>query len=320
MDKTGLALMSPDGGLTLYSYFMDINGDVLENKWENGLWLTSGRNISETYVVTSDAAEDSPLSAISYTMNSTTYRQLFYFNSNGLVTAINTTSGSNWSEPYTVLPNATSLPNTRALAAVADTQDASLNGVRLYYGSSSGVIQELGIQFTMTLPNPIWRTFASFSNSDPSTGVACVLKNGTNHVYLRNMSTGAVQQWQWDYTDPNTAAWQIGASTPPNEDIEQGADITATTDGISTDYIFYQDTNQHTVRALYYGQNISDFVTDLVSLNRAPLGYSVAATWSVGLSEGAAVLTQNSSAPTEMLNSLITREGQDGSATIYTGP
>ena len=73
MDKSGLALTSPDGGLTLYSYYVDIDGSILENKWENGLWLTSGHNVSNTYVVTSDAVENSPLAAISYTLNSTTY-------------------------------------------------------------------------------------------------------------------------------------------------------------------------------------------------------------------------------------------------------
>ena len=49
---------------------------------------------------------------------------------------MNTTSGSVWSEPYNVLPNATSVPNTMALAAIADTQNASLNGIRLYYGKA----------------------------------------------------------------------------------------------------------------------------------------------------------------------------------------
>ncbi|KAK1021209.1 hypothetical protein LTS16_026669, partial [Friedmanniomyces endolithicus] len=129
MDQTGLALLSPAGGSTLYSYYLDIDGAVLENQWENGLWLTSGHNISNTYVVTSDVAANSPLAAISYTMNSTTFRQLFFFDGNGLVTTVNTSGGSNWSEPYNVLPNATSLPNTLALAAIADTQSTGLNGI-----------------------------------------------------------------------------------------------------------------------------------------------------------------------------------------------
>jgi len=73
MDQTGLALLSPAGGSTLYSYYVDIDGAVLENQWENGLWLTSGHNISNTYLVTSDVATNSPLAAISYTMNSTTF-------------------------------------------------------------------------------------------------------------------------------------------------------------------------------------------------------------------------------------------------------
>ncbi|TKA68351.1 hypothetical protein B0A55_13041 [Friedmanniomyces simplex] len=299
---------------------MDVDGAVLENQWENGLWLTSGHNISNTYVVTSDVAENSPLAAISYTLNSTTFRQLFFFDRNGLVTTVNTSGGSNWSKPYSVLPNATSLPNTLALAAVADTQSTGLNGIRLYYGSTIGVIQELGVQFLEPPENPIWRTFTAFFDSDPDTGVACVLKNGSNHVYMRNSSTSALQQWQWDYANPDTAMWQLGATTPRNESIARGAHIAVTTDGISTDYIFYQNANKQTVRALYYGQNISDFVSDLDSLNTASLGYRLSATWSTGSSRGAVALTQNSTAPTEMIYALITRNGQAEGGTSYTGP
>ncbi|KAK1037028.1 hypothetical protein LTR12_018427, partial [Friedmanniomyces endolithicus] len=160
-----------------------------------------------------------------------------------------------------MLPNATSLPNTLALAIVADTQSTGLNSIRLYYGkepllykvhaadlpgSTIGVIQELGVQFLEPPENPIWRTFTAFFDSDPDTGVACVLKNGSNHVYMRNSSTSALQQWQWDYANPDTAMWQPGATTPRNESIARGADIAVTTDGISTDYIFYQNSNRQT--------------------------------------------------------------------------
>ncbi|KAK3669747.1 hypothetical protein LTR78_010375 [Recurvomyces mirabilis] len=335
MDQTGLALLSPAGGSTLYSYYVDIDGAVLENQWENELWLTSGHNISNTHVVTNDVASNSPLTAISYTMNSTTVRQLFFFDGIGLVTTVNTTSGSNWSEPYHVLPNATSLPNTLALAAIADTQDIGLNGIRLYYGkrgthfdvfaadlsgSTSGVIQELGVDFLEQTGLPFWHTMTLFPQSDPSTGVACVLVNTTNHVYMRNLSTSVLQQWQRDYTNPDMASWQSRATTPPNEGIVKGADIAATTDSVSTDYIFYQNINNQTVRALYYGENITDFVSDLDLLNVASLGYKLSATWSLGSSLGAVALTQNSTNPTELLYALITRNGQAEGGTSYTGP
>ncbi|KAK1044233.1 hypothetical protein LTR74_018322 [Friedmanniomyces endolithicus] len=320
MDQTGLALLSPAGGSTLYSYYVDIDGAVLENQWENGLWLTSGHNISKTSVVTSDVAHNSPLAAISYTMNSTTFRQLFFFDGNGLVTTVTTTGGSDWSEPYNVLPNATSLPNTLALAAIADTQGIGLNGIRLYYGSTSGVIQELGVDFLEQSGNPLWHTFTSFHQSDPSAGVACVLENTTNHVYMRNLSTSTLQQWQWDYTKPDIATWQSRATTPSNEGVVSGADIAATTDGVSTDYIFYQNTKNQTVRALYYGENITDFVADLDLLNVASLGYKLSATRSSGSSLGAVALTQNSTNPTELLYALITRNGQAEGGTSYTGP
>lgn len=65
--------MSPDQGVTLYSYYMDIDGDVLEVQWEDGLWLTSGYNVSQAYVVTGDVAANSPLAAVAYTLNFTTY-------------------------------------------------------------------------------------------------------------------------------------------------------------------------------------------------------------------------------------------------------
>ena len=145
------------------------------------------------------------------------------------MTTVNTSGGSNWSEPYNVLPNATSLPNTLALAAIADTQSTGLNGIRLYYGedplqfevyvadiagSTNGVIQELGVEFLERTDNPLWHTLTAFSYSDPDTGVACVLEKSTNHVYMRNSSTSALQQWQWDYTNPDTTIWQLSMRNP----------------------------------------------------------------------------------------------------------
>ena len=42
--------------------------------------------------------------------------------------------------------------------------------------------------------------------------------------------------------------------------VTTGSDIAAAYDGVSTDHIFYRDYSNQLIRALYYGQEITDFL------------------------------------------------------------
>jgi hypothetical protein len=57
--------------------------------------------------------------------------------------------------------------------------------------------------------NP-WTLWAEFGESDPYSGVATVLADTENHVYLVDSSTGSLQQWTWDYTNNDDTSWQQG--------------------------------------------------------------------------------------------------------------
>lgn len=99
----------------------------------------------------------------------------------------------------------------------------------------------------------------NFTNSDSNSGVASVISNNHNHLYLRNSSTNGLQQWTWDYTvGPTDTVWTPGVRGPTT--ITSGSDIAAANDGASTDHIFYEVNNELT-RSLYYGQGFSNLET-----------------------------------------------------------
>lgn len=164
---------------------------------------------NDTAVAASNAAPGSPIAATSWLSQGATYRQLFYFDSSGNVMTTNTTGSQAWPTAYNVLTGDSADPNTIALAVCSDTQPegSGLDGIRVYYGSSKGYIQEVGMDFSEGTAQPIWHMWASFNGSDIDGGVSCAVSDNKNHMYLRN-SSGTLQQWQWDYVD--VVAWTMG--------------------------------------------------------------------------------------------------------------
>ena len=163
-------------------------------------------------------------------------RQVFWLDSQGLVTTSNTT-GSTWSESYNLVSNLSAIPDAPALSAVAATTSNGLNGIRVYFGSSENLIQEIGCDFKESSPYPVWHIWGNFQGSDAESGVSSVVVNSMNYLYFRSMSTSRLQQWTWDYV--NISDRNIGASSTPDGGVAESGAITATTDGQNTDYIFY---------------------------------------------------------------------------------
>lgn len=84
------------------------------------------------------------------------------------------------------------------------------------------------------------------------------------------------------------------------------SDIAAAYDGISTDYIFYESSDNNLVRALYYGQSISN----VQSLATLATGSKLSAAFDdSGASDGATVFFQAEGNTTEIQYQTIDRSG-----------
>ena len=113
-----------------------------------------------------------------------------------------TTGSTEWSKPYNVLIGDTAAPDSVALAACVDTKSGSgLNGIRVYYASSYGMIREVGMDFDESIQHPVWNMWQVFNGTNNSGGVACALSDNISHVYLRSRRSKALQQYYWSYID-----------------------------------------------------------------------------------------------------------------------
>lgn len=231
---------------------------------------------------------------------------------------MNTTAGGSWSAPYEPITSQSSQPRTKSLCACAATNPNGLYGIRVYFGSSNGGIQEIGMDFPSSGALPAWKVWMHFDGSDPAAGVSCNIINGNqNRLYLRNSTTTRLQQWTWDYV--SETRWTIGANSTVANGVLRGGTIATTTDGQNTDYVFYQNSAGRTVHALYTKPDtkINLQGTNLPSIEEAPSGYAMAAAWSDN--KGAVVMNQNSTSPTQLLFAQVTRNGQVTASETETG-
>ncbi|KAF2723970.1 hypothetical protein K431DRAFT_344470 [Polychaeton citri CBS 116435] len=249
--KTGLATATlDDGSGTLLAFYQDPQGNVIQNSYKNGAWSLEDHSKINESIVTDQAALGSPLAAISYTVDSQVYRQVFFFASTGEVMQTNSTDGSTWADP-SLITGIISAPGTPALAACAGL--APMNGVRVYFGSNNGYIQEVGHNFT----NTTWSDWYGFPDSDGDTGVACSVyetsdgKNMYNNVYYRNTTDNQIHQTYWDYSPGYNSVWYT--EFPPastNYTVKQGSAVAVCNDESHTEYIFWQEQSGNIIRAI----------------------------------------------------------------------
>ena len=72
--------------------------------------------------------------------------------------------------------------------------------------SDLGIIREVGMNFG----SDPWTLWAEFASSDVYSGVATLLVDTLNHLYLVNSTSGSLVQWTWDYSVNDNTAWQKG--------------------------------------------------------------------------------------------------------------
>lgn len=199
---------------------------------------------------------------------------------------------------------------------ISSSGTPGLSGLRVYFGTSDGSIQEIGYNFGDG--TPYYNIWFAFDGADADAGVASVINDKVNHVYLRNSTTGVLQLWTWDYKVPTVQqAWEVRLDIPGTARVADNGSIAAATDGTSTDYIFYQDSNGKTVGATYSGSSISNIESDVASISTATVGYSLAAAWSSSADE-AIVMSQSGSNTTNLLFSGVTGSGSSNATTFDT--
>jgi len=158
-------------------------------------------------------------------------RALFFQNSAGMVMVTNTTGTQPWSTPYGILRDDHAVVQGVGLAVGSGTNKQTLNGVRVYYGtfnvhashttpmltdhtaSAAGLIQEAGTDFSgfgSTVQGPPWSIWKSFDNSDAGSGVAFTMNGPQMNLYVANQTSGALQQWSWNYETDNSWQCQSG--------------------------------------------------------------------------------------------------------------
>lgn len=246
----------------LLTYFQDPSGRILENSFHDNTWTLSNISYINSSVVTTSAAQGSPLAAVSYDLNGLTYRQVFFTIDTGQIMSTNSTKtlpGTNiateWSPGQAISQDAVA-PSSIGLAACVSND--FLDGVRVYYPSQYNYVQELKYNFT----SGSWKEGTWWERADVSSGVACAVKE-TGHrflnVYFRLKANGRVKQVftsnatsnvYWSNNSMSTRHSRelaiftnVDAGGPTawsNHTIAAGSDIAVASDDSQTEYVYYQ--------------------------------------------------------------------------------
>lgn len=127
MSMTGLA--ATVSGDTVYQYFQNPEGNILENSYAHGAWTLDDNSDNSDALVSRAAAAGSPLAATSYSFNGENYRQVFYITSTGEITTINRTESRSWDTPIVITDDA-AYSGSIALAACSNP----VQGIQVFYG------------------------------------------------------------------------------------------------------------------------------------------------------------------------------------------
>lgn len=293
----------------MLTYYQDPEGRIIENSYLKASgWTLEDHNNINSSVVTTAATPGSPLAAVSYVFQGDTYRHIFFLDGAGNLKETNSstyngTIATEWSTPSIVSTDASSSSLTVGLAACADHNN--LNGIRVYYGSSSGYIEEYSWLFNDTSEG--WQYSNGFDGSDANSGVSCVNYDGSDgqylNVYLRNATTGQVQQWYYSFGSDD-GDWSDGPTSWENKTAVAGSDITVCNDDQNSEYVMFQVEGGMIVRGLVepYGSSYEGFI----DLQPGAEATKLAASY---VNNGALLVFQNSSSPSTMWATDISRFG-----------
>ncbi|TKX26286.1 hypothetical protein C1H76_1247 [Elsinoe australis] len=205
IDRTGIATTARADGQGMLMYYQSSNGSVIETFFPNDALSSSSdtyRPSQSTILPISDIATGSPMSAISYTTNSTLYRQLFYARTDLRIMQTHTTNTTtSWSTPSQVSPQAPDqylFSGSSGLCAVpfSFTSNGAFVGARVYYSQKSNWVQELFWDQARHGIDDVWTQGQNFLGAAAQSGTACGVTYGNGdaytNVWYRNQSTGAV--------------------------------------------------------------------------------------------------------------------------------
>lgn len=159
-------------------------------------WTLENQANIDSSVVTTQAAYGSQLAAISYQYGGKTYRQIFFITSTGAIMTANSTDitdgmATNWSVGMSITNDRA---DPKGIGLAACWSDKTMNGIRAFYPSQYGYIQEMKWKFGKDK----WVDGELMLASDPKTGMGCAVKDGASQQYLnlyyRNTDSGKVKQ------------------------------------------------------------------------------------------------------------------------------
>lgn len=206
MSRTGLAsTLDADGSGRLLTYFQDPQGRIIENSYLDGKWSLEDRANIDHSVVTTQAAYGSQLAAISYPLDGKMYRQVFFVTSTGAVMTANSSTTSDgiatdWSISRSITNDRI---DPKSIGLAACWSDKAMNGIRVFYPSQYGYVQEQ----IYTFGSQGWTDGQQMDASDSQSGIGCAvaLSNSEEYLnlYFRSTASGKVKQTWYDYLANN---------------------------------------------------------------------------------------------------------------------
>ncbi|PNS15750.1 hypothetical protein CAC42_4202 [Sphaceloma murrayae] len=205
LDRTGIATAARADGQGMLLYYQSPNNSIIETFFPTSLLNTSSstyRPSTTALLPISDIAPGSPLSAITYSVNSTLFRQLFYARSDLRIMQIHATASTSWSTPAKVSPNTDDqylFSGSAGLCAMpfSFTADGDFFGARVYYAQKRNWVQELWWDQRRSGIDQVWTQGQVFSGADARAGTGCGVSWSGDEVYTsvwyRNGTTGGAE-------------------------------------------------------------------------------------------------------------------------------
>ncbi|KAF4552287.1 Hypothetical protein D9617_10g072680 [Elsinoe fawcettii] len=247
IDRTGIATTTTPDGSSLLLYYQHPNSSILEAI----IPLSSLSSSSQSYTATSlsplpitDIAPGTPLSAITYTTNSTTFRHLFYARLDLRIMQIYTTNTTTtWSQPLQISPQADDqylFSGSSGLCAVPFRISSSGDffGARVYFSQKQNWVQELFWDQRRSGIDSLWEQGQIFFDGAAGAGTGCAVTYRGNDAYtsvwFKNSTTGGVaHSWLpnngrtggWRSTQESRLAFEVGDSTAISVAYDQGSNV-----------------------------------------------------------------------------------------------
>ncbi|KAI9689332.1 MAG: hypothetical protein M1822_009983 [Bathelium mastoideum] len=232
----------------LLTYVQNPLNQIVEGIWDPGNDSAMTLGSSTRSIIATDAKQDSPIVALSYTRNATGLltRHVIYIDDNNYLQDVLTDSHSNnqWSNGGLGATKTQTVGSSSAALAACwgDFIQAPGQGIRLYYGAASdNVVQEMGTDTSNVTWD--WQYYDNWNDMDTQAGVVCNAHDPIVELFYVNSTTSNLQQAWFEYdTGPDALwEWQYGPeyqqSNPP---LAADTSVAVSFDGNNTDTLTFQ--------------------------------------------------------------------------------